>query len=70
MAVKEYHVETDGKGKWHIRRDEQDRPFAFYNLMDAAESAARVLAHQNEGQVVVHEANGVLRKTDHRGRPL
>jgi hypothetical protein len=70
MAVKEYHVETDGKGKWHIRRGDQDKPFAFYNSMEAAESACRALAHLQEAQVVVHEKGGAVRKTDYRGEPV
>ena len=70
MAVKEYHVETDGKGKWHLRREDQEKPFAFYDFKDAAESAARALAHQNEGMVVVHETAGAVRKTDYRGLPV
>jgi hypothetical protein len=70
MAVREYHVEADGKGKWHIRREEQELPFAFYYYKDAAESAARALAHQNEGLVVVHETGGTVRKTDYRGLPV
>ena len=69
MAVKEYHVDTDGKGHWHIRRGDQEKPFAFYPSIDAAESAARALAHLNEAVVVVHD-KGNIRRTDYRGLPV
>lgn len=70
MAQREYHVEAvPATGQWSIRRHDRDVPDAFYDNRAAAESAARVLAHQNEAVVVVHTERGVLR-TDHRGREL
>ncbi len=70
MVMREYHVEMEPKGTWHLRREDAERPFAFYGSKDAAESSARVLAHLNEGVVVVHEKGGVVRRTDYRGQVL
>ncbi len=70
MAVREYHVGLGANGTWHIQREEAERPFAYYGAKDAAESAARVLAHLNEGIVVVHEKGGLVRRTDYKGQAL
>ncbi len=70
MAVREYHVGLGANGTWHIQREEAERPFAYYGAKDAAESAARVLAHLNEGIVVVHEKGGLVRRTDYKGHAL
>jgi hypothetical protein len=74
-STREYHVEPSPDGHWWIRRENaggagKNGGFAFYPDRNAAESAARVLAHQNEGTVHVHEGDGTVRRTDHRGRPL
>ena len=68
--VKEYHVEPRPDGRWHLRRENAEKPFAFYPSRAAAESAARVLAQHNEGVVAIHETEGAPRRTDYRGRPL
>ncbi len=66
--MKEYHVGHEPDGTWHVQRENAERPLAFYNTIDAAESAARVLAQLAEGIVVVHESKGGVRRTDYRGR--
>lgn len=70
MATMEYHVERTGDGTWHVRRGDRDMPAATYNSMDAAVSAARVLAHLNTSGVFVHDPDGATRRTDHRGLSL
>ena len=70
MAEREYHVDSTSDGRWHIRRENEEKPFAYYRNQAGAESAARVLAHQNEGLVVIHESGGHVRRTDHRGQPV
>ena len=70
MAVREYHVESNGKGGWQLRRGDAEEPFAFYKSKAAAESAARVVAHQNEALVVVHDEDGATRRTDYHGNPV
>ena len=69
MATLEYHVEKTNGG-WQVRRGDRDVPIATYAKLDAAISAARVLAHLNTSGVFVHESNGGTRRTDHRGRAL
>jgi len=70
MATMEYHVERARDGDWHVRRGDRDLPVATYTSMDAAISAARVLAHLTTSGVFVHEPDGETRRTDHRGRSL
>lgn len=67
---REYHVEPSPDGHWWLRRENAAKGFAYYPNRDAAESAARVIARQNEGVVVLHDPDGTLRRTDYRGRPL
>ena len=69
MATWEYHVEPNDDGRWRVRRGDRESPVAFYANIDAAISAARVLARMNVGGVFVHNADGI-KKTDHRGRKI
>jgi len=69
VADVNYHVEAQPDGWWTIRREDREKPDAYYRFEEAAVSAARVLAHQNGGMVVVHEA-GEVETTDYRGQPV
>jgi hypothetical protein len=69
MATWVYHVEPNDDGQWRVRRGDLESPVALYTNIDAAISAARVLARINVGGVFVHGADGI-KKTDHRGQKI
>jgi hypothetical protein len=70
MAEINYHVEPHASGSWSLRREGRDKPDAWFQNREAAVSAARVLAHRMERQVVIHDLDGSSETTDWRGEPV
>jgi hypothetical protein len=69
MATWEYHVEPESDGRWRVRRGDRKTAAAYYTNIEAAISAARMLAHINTSGVYVH-SNGSVKQTDHRGKKI
>ncbi len=66
MGKKNVHVVPDS-GRWAVKVEGSGQPSSTHPTQAAATEAGRRIAHQNQGELVIHRPNGQIRDKDSFG---
>jgi len=66
MAKKNVHVVPSGK-RWAVKQEGSAAALSTHRTQQAASTAGRRVAKQNQSELVIHRANGQIRDKDSYG---
>ncbi|MDE7454269.1 MAG: DUF2188 domain-containing protein [Clostridia bacterium] len=58
-----YHISLRDDDKWQVKLSKGDKAIRLFDKQSEAINYARELARSNHGHIVIHRANGKIRKT-------
>jgi hypothetical protein len=66
MAKQNVHVVPNGN-KWAVKLEGSTQPISTHLTQETASEAGRVVAKQNQSELVIHRPNGQIRDKDSFG---
>ena len=59
---KRYHISLNDDDKWQVKAENAERALKLFDTQKEAIDYAKVVAGNQEGNIVIHKVNGKIRK--------
>lgn len=59
---KKYHISLNDDDKWQVKAEKAERALKIFDTQKEAIDYAKVVAENQEGNIVIHKVDGKIRK--------